>query len=256
MQSILKIHIVRFFWGKLRKYYFINIKKQLKIWNGKEDHLIVTSSGDTTIQHNLKGLHDVSGARSLRIIKPLSVIETMRSIDEVGEKGGEFCDLDYLCDQKVLTIGPRTEGEIFCLAAYGFKLRNIRGLDLISYSPYIDIGDMHNMPYADNSYDVVISSCVLVYSNAPQQACEEIMRVCKDGGLICIAQDTNEATGSDRIDPIGSQTLFCDDYLRFFQGAVKRVFLKHELPERLKNGSSYTMSLIFQIDKSNISHAV
>ncbi len=32
---------------------------------------------------------------------------------------------------------------------------NIRGLDLFSCSPRIDVGDMHDMRYADNSFDVI-----------------------------------------------------------------------------------------------------
>ena len=40
-------------------------------------------------------------------------------------------------------IGPRNEAEIFMLWSYGFKLENIVGLDLISYSPLIDLGDMY-----------------------------------------------------------------------------------------------------------------
>ena len=254
LYSLLKIDLVRFFFCKIRKYYYINIKKQLKTWNGSTASLITLESGDSTIEYNMKGLHDVSGARSLRIIKPLSVIELLRPLPEMARKGGELNDLDYPCGAKILTIGPRTEGEIFCLIAYGFKPENIRGLDLISYSPYIDVGDMHNMPYADNSFDVVICSCVLVYSKEPDKACKEILRVCKEGALICIAQDTVPHAGQDHIEKLGKATLLCKDYLELFNQNVKRVFFQHELPERLApvqagQGSNYTMGLIFQMQK-------
>jgi len=251
---LLKIDLIRFLYCKMRKSYFIHYKKQLKIWDGSQKNMIITHTGDTAIAHNLKGLHDVSGARSLRIIKPLSVIEIFRPLSDMPTQGGELNDLDYPCEAKLLTIGPRTEGEIFCLIAYGFKPQNIRGLDLISYSPFIDVGDMHAMPYEKDAFDIVIGSCVLVYSSNPLQACQEMVRVCKDGGLICIAQDTTPKAGIDHIVKAGKQTLFCEDYLELFKPYVKRIFFQHELPERLapiqgNAGSNYTMSLIFQIQK-------
>ena len=50
---------------------------------------------------------------------------------------------------KVLSIWPRSEGEIFNIFAHGFELNNITGLDLFSYSPYIKLGDMHNLKFND-----------------------------------------------------------------------------------------------------------
>lgn len=253
---LLKIDMIRFFVCKIRKFYFIKLKKQLTLWNGSQANLVTMQSGDSTIEHNLKGLHDISCARSLRIIKPLSVIELFRPLREMPLRGGELNDLDYPCNAKVLTIGPRTEGEIFCLIAYGFEPKNIRGLDLISYSPFIDVGDMHQMPYPDNSFDIVICSCVLVYSKNPQKASEEIIRVCKPGGLICISQDTVPDSGDGHIEALGKQTLLCEDYLTLFKKNVRRVFFQHELPERLapilpNEGANYTTSLIFQIQKDS-----
>ncbi len=258
---LLKIDILRYILCWVRKFYYINIRKKLKIWDGSQENMItLKSNGNSTIEYNLQGLHDVSCARSLRIIKPLSVIELFKPLSEMPIRGGELNDLDYPCEAKILTIGPRTEGEIFCLAAYGFQLKNIRGLDLISYSPHIDVGDMHIMPYADNSFDIVICSCVLVYSKMPKEACREIMRVCKNDGLICIAQDTVPNAGEDHLESTGKRTIFCKDYLEFFNPYVKRVFFQHELPERLaqvqtNQGSNYTMSLIFQLQKESEDYA-
>lgn len=254
LYSLLKIDALRYILCAARKFYFIHVRKRLTVWDGSAANMIAFKSGDTTIAHNLKGLRDVSGARSLRIIKPLSVIETLRPLAEMPHRGGELHDLDYPCEAKVLTIGPRTEGEIFCLVGYGFLPKNIRALDLISYSPFIDVGDMHQMPYQDDTFDVLICSCVLVYSKNPQKACDEIMRVCKDGALVCVAQDTVPGVGDFHREALGKETLRCDDYLALFGDRVKRVFFRHELPERLhaisgNEGSNYTMSLIFQLQK-------
>ena len=42
------------------------------------------------------------------------------------------------------------------LTSAGFDPANIRGLDLISYSSMVDVGDMHDLPYEDDSFDIVI----------------------------------------------------------------------------------------------------
>ena len=252
--ALYRIDLFRYLICRIRKVYYVNIKKKLKCWDGDKEKILVLNSGINAIEHNIKGLHDMSCARSLRIIKPLSVIETYRPLELMPKKGGVLYDLDFPCDAKVLTIGPRTEGEIFCLRAYGFKPENIRGLDLISYSPYIDVGDMHGMPYDDEAFDIVIASCVLVYSIDPEKACSEIARVVKKGGLVCIAQDTNLIESNKRVETTGKNALLVQDYLNLFKHKIRQVFFQHEIPERLRlidenEGARFTCSVIFQITK-------
>ena len=127
-----------------------------------------------TITHNRqeteKGLFG-SSHRTQRLLGPLSALDPV------------YDDADKL---KVLSIGPRTEMELLHLMGLGFKAENIRGIDLISSSPMIDVGDMHALPYPDKTFDVVISGWVLTYSSNPGQAIKEMCRVCKPGGLIAI----------------------------------------------------------------------
>jgi SAM-dependent methyltransferase len=250
---LFRIDFIRNAIVRWRKEYFIERSNRLRIWDGERTNLEKIAPGRTAIEHNLDGLHDISGCRGLRIIRPLSVIETYRPLSQMPARGGWF-DLDYVCDAKVLDIGPRTEGEMFMLIAHGFRPENIRGLDLISYSPMIDIGDMHSMSYEDNAFDITIASCVLVYSENPRLACSEFVRVTKDGGLICISQDTVPSAGSSATAKLGKPLLWAEDYLELFDGHVGRVFYRHELAERLKplqpkEGSNYTMSLIFEVSK-------
>ncbi len=127
-----------------------------------------------TIAHNSKEIEEGifrSTMRTLRLINPLSALEPV-----YGQAG----------ILKALSIGPRTEMEIFHLIGVGFEVENITAIDLISSSPLIDAGDMHNMPYKANNFDVVISSWVLNYSSDPQRAVDEMIRVCKPGGFIAI----------------------------------------------------------------------
>jgi len=60
--------------------------------------------------------------------------------------------------------------------------KNIRGLDLISYSPWVDLGDMHAMPYEDDTWDITLVSMVLTYSENPRKVVDEVVRVTKSGG--------------------------------------------------------------------------
>jgi SAM-dependent methyltransferase len=127
-----------------------------------------------TVAHNRREIeHDAFGAsrRTQRLIGPLSGLEPVYSFS------------DRL---RALSIGPRTEMELLHLVGIGFRTENIRAVDLIASSPLMDLGDMHNLPYGDREFDVVISGWVLTYSKTPERAVREMVRVCKSGGLIAI----------------------------------------------------------------------
>lgn len=95
-------------------------------------------------------------------------------------------------DSRILCIGPRNEGELLLFRAHGFK--NVKGVDLYSYSPWIDLMDMHRMTYMDNSFDVVFSSYVFRYSYDTRKCAIEMVRVCKDGGVIALGIANNPET--------------------------------------------------------------
>jgi len=127
-----------------------------------------------TVAHNRRELEEEifgSSKRTQRLIGPLSALDPVY---------GSAAKLS------ALSIGPRTEMELLHLVGIGFHPENLRAVDLISSSPLMDLGDMHNLPYEDRSFDVVISGWVLTYSKDPQKAVSEMVRVCKHRGLIAI----------------------------------------------------------------------
>jgi SAM-dependent methyltransferase len=146
------------------------------------------------ISHNRHEIDDGTFGttnRTLRLINPLSAIDSV------------YIDPHT---KRVLSIGPRTEMELFHLVGVGFLPENIKAVDLISTSPWIDTGDMHALPYPDKSFDVVISSWVLGYTRDPKKAVDEMLRVVKDGGLVAIgctfnpkAADVDYASAEDKI---------------------------------------------------------
>lgn len=157
----LVVALARFLW-------FVRLHGQLRTLS--EEDLGVT---ERTIAHNLLGLKDLGVPRSSKLVRPLSVIETLTP------------------DSKILSIGPRTEGELLNLVGHGFRPRNIRGVDLISYSPWVDLGNMHDLPYPDDSFDASIMSFVLAYSSERNRAVEEMVRVTRNEGLVAIGVEWN-----------------------------------------------------------------
>lgn len=124
------------------------------------------------IPHNVSQLaKDVASDRPLLMVYPLLPIsDVYRNVQNM----------------KVLCIGPRSEAEIFHLMGYGFQEKNIHGLDLISYSDFITIGDMHANPYPDNFFDIIIMGWVLAYSSNNELAAKESMRVLRPGGYCSV----------------------------------------------------------------------
>lgn len=98
---------------------------------------------------------------------------------------------------KVLVIGPRNEAEILLLALYGFPLRNITGVDLFSYSPLIQLGDMHNLRFPDNSFDVVYTAWTLAYAYDLKKAAAEIVRVAKPGAVVATGMSQSRTSDLD-----------------------------------------------------------
>ena len=163
---------------------------ELHTLNHDPDLMRTMRTGKTTIDHNMDGVfNDTSSARSARLIKPLSCIEEIRPLAINQRPRAVLQDIDIELDQKVLCIGPRTESEPLLLWAYGWRLESIEAIDLISYSPLIKLGDMHNLPFEDNSFDIAICSCTLVYSNNILRAVHEIQRVLKPSGIHAIMLD-------------------------------------------------------------------
>ncbi|KGM36144.1 hypothetical protein P409_00415 [Inquilinus limosus MP06] len=164
-------------------------------------------------------MFDLHAERSTRLIYPIAMWAAARRVS--------------LANLKVLTVGPRTEGEIYTLVAHGFRRRNITGLDLISYSPIVDLGDMHAMAYPDASFDVVLAGWVLSYSDRKKTAAAEIARVTKPGGIVAVGVEwgrkSPEEVAAERTGYIvGSATRLrsAEEILALFGDQVDRVYAK------------------------------
>ena len=122
---------------------------------------------------------------------------------------------------KTLIIGPRTEGDIYQALLSGIKKENLFAIDLFTYSPFITLGDMHNIPFKDNTFDLILSGWTLTYSEDNKKAIDEIIRVSKNNCLVGIGYTFKYVHfHQDRI--INSEKLFS-----LFGDSLKDVHFKY-----------------------------
>lgn len=223
--------------GKLRFFYYCRIKGNLRTIESDK-------AVPNTISHNLKSLAKFGFTRMNKIIKPISVIETLNE------------------DSKFLIIGPRNEEDLLNLCGNGFKLKNIKGLDLISYSPLIEVGDMHNMNFQDNQFDATICGWTIAYSNDPKKAIDEMIRVTKPNGLIAISLEYSDLNNEQQEQKLGYK--LNDTSLRLNNTSliknlcadnINHIYFDHDAPSKVSHTVEKTMKnvsaivLIFSIKK-------
>jgi len=204
--------------GRLRLFYFVKLRGKLKTIDSD-------SNLPATVKHNMRGLKGFGGTRMDRIIKPLSIIETLNS------------------KSKLLIIGPRNEGDLLCLMGHGFDKKHLRGLDLITYSPMIELGDMHQMKYEDNTWDAVICGWTISYSTTPEKFAKEAIRVVKNGGIIAVGVEYSTMTPQDsskllgyELETKGHQRInSVAQILELFDGHVHEVFFNHDAPAKISH---------------------
>ncbi|MEK7145976.1 MAG: methyltransferase domain-containing protein [Patescibacteria group bacterium] len=145
---------------------------------------------------------------------------------------------------KTLCIGPKNEGELLTYWAHGFKWKNITGVDLFSYSPKIKVMDLHDLKFADNSFDTISCGWVLKYCYDIKKAVKEIVRVAKDGTLITVgfSLDKNGATNNWVASNLDGGI---DELLSYFGSHVGPVYWRYE---DLKNGKGKPV-VVFRIKK-------
>ena len=133
----------------------------------------------TTLEHNLQFSKNYSNLRKKYMqfngSKTKLLLSSIQSLD--------FIDYENF---KVLSIGPRNEGELYFIRSLGFRWKNIFSIDLFSYTSRIILSDMHDIKFPDNYFDLIVSGWTLRYSNNRKKALSEIHRVAKNGAVICI----------------------------------------------------------------------
>ncbi len=231
--SLLEIREVRQILARERLFSFLQETGRLHQLPGSPER-----AARNTLEYNLKTLQTAAD-----LDRPMMLIRPLLSIGRVARSVGQM---------KVLSIGPRSEIEIFGLIASGFAVDNIAGLDLFSYSPFVDVGDMHALPYANDSFDIVLLGWVLVYSKDQAAAAREVVRCCRHGGVVAIAADYSDASIAD--DTLGREQTYiqsCEQLLSLFGDCVGQVYFRHE-PD---GAAEPLIMVIFELKKPGDSRA-
>jgi SAM-dependent methyltransferase len=157
MRAVYRIPLYRFAYAQAR----LVLRTVGRRWLHRRPH----GSEDVTVDHNLKSLRSFT-TRNEKLLLASMCVEDIEQA-------------------RTLVIGGRTEEEIFMFRGYGF--RDVTAVDLISYSPLIVEADMHDLPFADDSFDFIFCAYTLVYSKKPSRAAKEFVRVLRDGGTVAVA---------------------------------------------------------------------
>lgn len=225
-----------YIWFRLRWYWYRSQKDSIQILD--PDTNCAGHIEKNVIPYNLRKIRGYDRLRTERLINIL------RSVHDLA-----------LSQVRILTIGPRNEMELLLFRLYGFKSKNITAIDLFSYSPHIQVMDMHNLQFPDDSFDVTYSAYTLRYSDKVDRACHEIARCTRDGGLVAICFVTEEHpvtfTG-ERESIIGSRlTGGISELLTLFSGKIDAILWREEYTVENPLAPEKHCSVIFRIAKQS-----
>jgi SAM-dependent methyltransferase len=196
----LRINSLRSIISFVKAFVYLQVlRKKPKIFNGDDKNI-----SDKTVASNMRIIHEdgtlpehptskflfniglnQGNPKSDMLIEPVNAVLSSRISAKI--------------DAEVLSIGPRSLGEVLNIQSHGYQYKKIKAVDLFSISSKIDVGDIHNLPYADNSFDVVFCGWVIAYSENKKLAASEITRVLKPGGIFSIGVSYSPKTNEEQI---------------------------------------------------------
>jgi ubiquinone/menaquinone biosynthesis C-methylase UbiE len=146
--------------------------------------------------------------------KMLIIKEKMKEVWSAGDFGviakivepGAYAfinRLNIITDSKVLDVACGTGNLAIPAAKSGAQ---VTGLDFVpdlikqankrakseNLKIKFDVGDAESMPYADNEFDYVVTMFGAMFCPRPDVTANELLRVCKPGGIIAMANWTPE----------------------------------------------------------------
>lgn len=233
----------------LSRYIIFNFFGKFKTFYNSKDknvsNMLIFENGKTSLEHNLvyrnlpikfnikqlkKKLLQFSGKKVELLIYPLKAID--------------FVNFSQF---KVLSIGPRVESELMTIRSMGFKWKNIKAIDIHTYSNLIELGDMHAIKYEHNYFDVVISGWTLAYSTNVKLALSEILRVCKPGGLILIGftYDKNLENHPHLNSNRKEEKIYTTDQIKeFFKDNIQNVYFEFDAYKDNPNVARHSIIII------------
>jgi SAM-dependent methyltransferase len=145
----------------------------------------------------------------------------------------------------VLCVGCRNGVELDEFRSRAF--RRVVGIDLFSQREDIEVMDMHDLRFADDSFDVVYSSHSLEHAYDVHTVVREMMRVARAGGLAAVEVPVrHQADPADRASFAGLA-----DLRKAFAAYTDEELLAEEEPPRspTNDQGSDVARLVFRIRK-------
>jgi SAM-dependent methyltransferase len=147
----------------------------------------------------------------------------------------------------VLCIGCRNPLELDRFRARGFE--NVVGIDLFSQRDDILVMDMHELSFADDSFDVLYASHALEHSYDVDRVVRELARVARDGAVVGVEVPVRvQASTADRIVFSG-----LDELREAFRPHVGEELLAEEQPPRTATNEQGTeiARFVFRLQKES-----
>lgn len=219
----LRVPIVNRFIFTMRFFYFVRLRNRLITYQ------------DTSLTYNpnyskIMLMKGKTSDRPLHLIRPLTSIPGIES-------------------SRVLSVGSRYETELLYLVGYGFDPDQIRGLDLFSYSSWIDSGNMHCMPYKNNSFDVILLGWIISYSFTPLKLANEVIRVISNQGIVAIGVSYYSESFAKEKSVIGdwaTRLQTTDAIIALFAQWVDKIYFRYDPPNDVDNSRCI---VIFSVKK-------
>lgn len=224
----LRVPVVNRFIFILRFFYFVRLRNRL----------IAHQDTSLTYEPDYSKMMLIKGKTSDR---PLHLIRPLVSIPGIQTS-------------RVLSVGSRYETELLYLVGYGFDPDRIRGLDLFSYSNWIDSANMHNMPYKENSFDVILLGWIFSYSSSPLKLASEVIRVISNGGIVAIGVTyigksfvkNSIAKGKSTVLDLATRLQTTDKIIELFAPCVDKIYFRYDPPNDEDNSRCI---IIFSVKK-------
>jgi len=104
---------------------------------------------------------------------------------KVGVKDADLI-LDVGCGSGMVTrdIANLTKGEVFAMDESKEMIKVAKKVLKEFDNVHLAVGDAHNIPFKDNTFDITTCNLLLMWSVDPQRVVNEMKRVTREGGIV------------------------------------------------------------------------
>lgn len=144
-------------------------------------------------------------------------------------------------NSKVLCLGARTGQEVVALKSLG--VQDVTGIDIVPHEPHVVYGDIHDLEYANDTFDFVYTN-IIDHSSNPTKMISEMERVLKRDGFALI--QTQIGLNQDEYTEFEIKNPFYDVIARFESSYC--VHLGFINQDRSPNFAGMNFEFVFQKD--------